>query len=220
MPAPRNEISRLVSTFRDASSLRWATSSGSDSGDSSASARPSLTPAGICSKSSSTESTPIASSICPRSCSVRERKLIPGRELLLFEEPAVVGRVEQRVDLAAVSEADPHQPPLSVRILVDGFRRLDNLLVDLDELPRERRDQVRDRLHRLDLAVGVVLADPDSFVGRLEVDELAERVLSEPRDSERRLVTLDPRPVVFRVVLEVVGVRLSHCHRVAPPACR
>src|SRR5512133_258534 len=174
MPAPTNEISRPVSTFRDASSLRWATSSGSESGGSSASARPSLTPAGICSNSSSTESTPIVSRICPRSCSVSERKLIAGRGLLLFEEPAIVGRIEQRVDLAGIGEPDPHQPPLSIRIFVDGFRRLDDLLVDLDELARERGDQVRDRLHRLDLTVGVVLADLGSFVGRLEVHELTE----------------------------------------------
>src|SRR5207249_54804 len=44
---------------------------------------------------------------------------------------------------------------------------------------------------------------------RLEVHELAERVLREPRDSERRLFAVDARPVVFGVVPQVVGVGLS-----------
>ena len=45
--------------------------------------------------------------------------------------------------------------------------------------------------------------------GRLVVDELAERVLREPRDPERRLVALDPRPVVLGVVPQLVGVALG-----------
>src|SRR5215472_3041731 len=204
MPAPRNEISRPASMFRDASSLKCATSSGSESGNSSASGRSSLTPRGICSNNSSTESTPIVPSICSRSCSVRERKLIRrgAIRLLLFEELTVGGRVEERIDLAWFREPDPYEPPLAVRILVDGLGRLDDLLIDLDHLARERRDQIRNGLDGLDLTIGVVPADPGPFVGRLEVDELPKRVLSEPRDSERRLATIDARPVVLRVVLE------------------
>ena len=44
---------------------------------------------------------------------------------------------------------------------------------------------VRDGLDRLDLAVGRVLRDGRADLGRLEVDELAERVLREPGDAER-----------------------------------
>ena len=44
-------------------------------------------------------------------------------------------------------------------------------------------------------------ATVEPCVGRLVVDELAERVLREPGDAERRLVALDPRPVVLGVVL-------------------
>src|SRR6185437_1427401 len=49
-----------------------------------------------------------------------------------------------------------------------------------------------------------------TFLGRLEVDELAERILREPRDPEGRLVAVDSRPVVLRVVAKVAGVLLSH----------
>ena len=48
------------------------------------------------------------------------------------------------------------------------------------------------------------LRDLGALLGRLEVDELAERVLREPGDAERRLVALDARPVVLGVVLQLV----------------
>ena len=108
------------------------------------------------------------------------------------------------------------EPALAVGIVVDGLGRVDDLLVDLEHLAGERRDQVGDGLHRLDLAVRAVLRDVGAVVRRLVVDELAERVLREPRDAEDRLVALDARPVVLGVVLEVVGVRLR-CRHLSPP---
>src|ERR671936_27044 len=135
MPAPRKEISRVVSTFRAASSLRWATSSGSESAGSSSSARPSRTPIGICSKRSSTESTPIVASICSRSCSVSDRKLTWRAPLLLLFDELLVGvGVEKRVRLAGIGETDPDEPPFAVGIFVHGLRCLDDLLVDLEHL--------------------------------------------------------------------------------------
>ena len=53
-------------------------------------------------------------------------------------------------------------------------------------------------------------------VGRLEVDELAERVLREPGDPEHCLVAFDPRPVVLAVVLQVLGIRLRGSHSALP----
>src|SRR6266487_3042095 len=221
MPAPRNETSRPLSTFRAASSLRWATSSGSESARSSSSGRPRRTPEGICSKSSSIDSTPIVSSICSRSCSVSDRKLMRLRpSLLLFEDLLVGGNAEQGVGLAGVGEPDPNEPALTIGILVDGLRSLDDLLVDLDHLAGERRDHVGDRLDRLDLAVGLVLADGGTRLRWLEMDELAQRVLGKPRDPEDRLPAFDSGPVVLRVVLELVGVGLNRRHSGSPPSCR
>src|SRR3954451_1330408 len=147
MPAPRNEISRPVSTLRAARSPRWATSSGSDNAGSSASGRPSRTPSGIWSKSSSIEATPIVSSICSRSASVSERKLIDSPGLLVFEKLLVGGGVEERVGLVRIAEADPHEPPIAVGILVHCLGRGDHFFVDLDHLSGDRRNHVGNRLH-------------------------------------------------------------------------
>src|ERR671935_2838963 len=185
MPAPRKEISRPVSALREASSSRCATSSGSESGGSSASSRPSRNPSGICSKRSSIESTPIVASICSRSCSVNDRKLTRSAVLLLFEDLPVGRCVEQRVGLAGVREPNPYQPPFAVWVLVHGLGSIDDLAVDLDYLARKRRDQIRHGLDGLDLAVRLVLGDRRSLVRRLEMDELSQRVLGEPGDTER-----------------------------------
>ena len=124
----------------------------------------------------------------PRSprASPRGRALSARGSSLLGDE-ALVGRQRPsgRPTSAGVAQADADEPALAVRILVHGLRLVDDLLVDLEHLARERRDQVRDRLHRLDLAVGRALRDLGALLGRLEVDELAERVLREPGDAER-----------------------------------
>ena len=132
--------------------------------------------------------------------------------LMLGQMLLVGGDVEEAVDLGGVGEADPHEPALAVGVLVDGLGRVDDLLVHLEDLARERRDHVRDGLDRLDLAVGGVLRRRAAVGGRLEVDELAERVLREPRHAEGRLVALDSRPVVLGVVLEPLGIVLGCSH--------
>ena len=60
-------------------------------------------------------------------------------------------------DLGRIGQPDPHEPALAVGIVVDRLRLLDRLLVHLEDLARERRDHVRDRLDGLDLAVRLVL---------------------------------------------------------------
>src|SRR5205085_12676302 len=137
MPAPRKETSRPVSGLREASSPRCATSSGSESAGSRSSVRPRRTAGGICAKSSSTESIPIVSSICSRSCSVRERKLIGALTLLLVEELLVGGGGEERVGFTGFRQADPDQPAVAIRVLIDCLGSLDNFLVDSDHFPGE-----------------------------------------------------------------------------------
>ena len=209
MPAPRNESSTPVCAFFAASSSRWRielhlgqrrrhVELASRSGR----------PRGICSKRSSIEETPIAASISSRSRSVSERY----PSVIARPRPPVRLDVEQVVDLGRIGQPDPHEPALAVRVVVDRLRLVDRLLVHLEDLARQRRDHVRDRLHRLDLAVGLVLDGRAADRRRLEVDELAERVLRPPGDAEHRLVTLDPRPVVLGVVLQVFRVALCTCH--------
>src|ERR687891_1995217 len=76
MPAPRKESSSPLGTLRSASSVRWATSAGSESAGSRSSSPRKRTPSGMSRNSSSTEETPTAASIASLSESVRERKLI------------------------------------------------------------------------------------------------------------------------------------------------
>ena len=104
--------------------------------------------------------------------------------------------------------------PFAVRVLVDDLGLVDGLLVDLEHLAGERRDDVRDGLDRLDLAARLTLTHGRTDFWRLEVDELAERVLRVPGDAERRLVAVDARPVVLAVVPEIVGIalRCGHSH--------
>ena len=127
----------------------------------------------------------------------------------LREELPVVRRGQQGVRLGGVVHADTDEPAVAVGILVHGLGLVDHLLVDLEHLAGERRDDVRDGFHGLDFAVRRVPRDPRAFLRRLEVHELAERVRGEPGDPERRLVAVDPRPVVLAVVAQIVGIALS-----------
>src|SRR6266508_422647 len=195
MPAPRNESSRPVSTFRAASCSRWATSSGSDRAASSSSSRRKRTPSGTSRKSSSTDSTPIVASICSRSRSVSERKLT--RRSLLGDEALVGLSVHEPVGLGWITEPDADEPPFAVGILVHGPGLVDGLLVDLDNRAREGRDQIGDGLDGLNLTVRRARGDLGALLRGLVVDELAQRVLGEPGDPERRLAVLEAGPVVL-----------------------
>src|SRR5947199_2611330 len=148
------------------------------------------------------DETTIAASIASRTASVSDRY----PTLLLGDVGAVRLYIHETVDLRRIGHADADEPAVAVRVLVHGLRLVDRLLIHVEHLSGERRDDVRDRLHRLDLPVGLVLGEVRSCLGRLEVDELAERVLREPGDSEDGLVALAPGPVVLGVVLPVGGV--------------
>src|SRR5581483_2266784 len=65
-------------------------------------------------------------------------------------------------------------------------------------------------------AVRAVLRQRRADVRRLVVDELAERILAVPGDTQGGSVALHPRPVVLRVVLQIVWVALGR-HVVTSP---
>src|ERR1044072_2232859 len=173
MPAPRNESSRPVWAFLPASSSRWETSSGSESAGSRSSGRSRRTRSGMSRKRSSIDETPMEASRASWSEAVSERE----RTLLLFEKRLVGGHVEEPVGLGRIAEPDLDEPPLAVRVVVDLLRLIEDDLVHLDDLTRERGDEIGDGLHRFDLAVAFVGGDRRPLLGRLEMDELAERVL-------------------------------------------
>src|SRR6266545_6005320 len=135
MPAPRKDSSAPVWALRSASSDTCAARSSSDRAGSSSSSRPRRTPSGRSRKSASTVGTPIAASISSRSSGVSER--YPTRALQIGEQLLVGPCVEERVRFGRIDEADPHQPAVSVGILVHDLRLVDDLLVDGDDLARE-----------------------------------------------------------------------------------
>src|SRR5215210_7478480 len=199
MPAPRNEISSSVETLRAARSRSRVYTSCSGLPGGRASGRPRRTASGTASNSSSIEPTPMAASISRRSASVAEVY----RLIALGEGGLVGGRIHQLLHLVYVRKADLDHPSAAVGILVDLLGRVGERLVDLDDLARQWRDDVRDRLHGLDLGVGLVLGDLGADRRRVEEHDLPELLLGVPGDPERRRVALDARPVVLRVVLEV-----------------
>ena len=98
-------------------------------------------------KRSSIDSAPIASSIAAQSASVADvylrharRELREGlRLLLVLEQLAVGGHVEQLVDLRGVRELHADQPSLAVRVLVDQLGAVGDRVVDGRDLAGERR---------------------------------------------------------------------------------
>src|SRR5918999_703391 len=121
MPAPRNDSSSPVCTFRAESSSRCATSSGSERARSTARSPLKRRFAGRSRKSSWTDETPISASISSRSRLVSESWLTGS----LFGDERLVGLgVHQLVRLGRRPQLDADEPALAVRVLVDRLRLL------------------------------------------------------------------------------------------------
>ena len=80
------------------------------------------------------------------------------------------------------------------------------------DLAGERRDHLAHRLDGLHFAVALAPGERRPCLRRLEMDDLAERVLRVPGDPERGLVAVDSCPVVLGVVAKVVGVAFVGGH--------
>ena len=137
-----------------------------------------------------------------------------------YELCAIGVGVEQIAPIARLSKPHADQPARAVRIVVDELGRVDDCLVDLAHLARQRRHDAGHRLDRLELAVllprGHLLAD----LRGQEHHDIAQRVLRVPGDAERRVVAVDARPVVGGVVEEVVRVALVCWHAVSHDSLR
>src|SRR6185312_408048 len=96
-------------------------------------------------------------------------------------------------------------------VVVDGVLTAVERVVGLGHLARQRRDQLRHGLGRLQLPVLAPALDAGADLRRGEVHDLAQAVLRVPGDAEGGNVTVHPRPVVLLVVVETVGVAgLAH----------
>src|SRR5436305_12746161 len=115
--------------------------------------------------------------MCRRENGTERSRSTRGVTLEALQVLGVRRGIEERVELAGVGEAHADQPAPSVGIVVDELRRVDHGLVDLDDRARERRDDARYGLDRLELAVLTSRLDLRPVLGRQVDDEVAERVL-------------------------------------------
>lgn len=87
----------------------------------------------------------------------------------------VRGRVHQAgPGPGLVRQLDLHHPPVPKGIGVDLGGVVDELVVDLDDLSRDRGVDVRGGFHGLDDAVGLSGGDLGADLGELDVDDVAE----------------------------------------------
>src|SRR5690242_8047582 len=121
-----------------------------------------------------------------------------GAAFMSFSDERAVGcRVEKFSRLGGRGELDLHHPAGAVRILVNRFRGLFEGGIDLDDLARNRREEIGNGLHRLDRAERLALLDLLPL--RREFDEhnvaqLALRVIGDADDAHG---ALGADPLVF-----------------------
>ncbi len=95
--------------------------------------------------------------------------------------------------------------PRAVRVGVDLLGGVVECGVDLDDRARDRREDLRHRLRRLDLGAPGVGHHVGADAGELHVDDVTERVLREVGDADPRLRAVDGDPLVFLAVPQLLG---------------
>src|SRR5262249_37177250 len=108
----------------------------------------------------------------------------------------VLGGRHQILDLRVGGQLQLDEPAVPEGIVVDDSGFGHGRLVDFDDLARDRRIELGDRLDRLDgaeLAVGVVHV---SDLRELEVDDLSQLLLRVLGDADGSDLTVHPDPFV------------------------
>src|SRR5262249_13213057 len=100
---------------------------------------------------------------------------------------------------------DHRDPAVAVAILVEELGVLDQRLVGLDHLARDRRVELGDSLHGVDRAELVAALEPRADGGELHLGDLAELLLCVGGDSDADPLALEARPLVFLRVEQIVG---------------
>ena len=118
--------------------------------------------------------------------------------LLLGGDELLVGlRREEALKFAGIAQAHLEEPAAAVRLLVDQLRIVDRLLVHFDQLAADRREEVGDGLHRLYLSHLLVLGNLRAGGGQVEVDDVAELILSVVGDTDLRRAFVGAHPFVL-----------------------
>src|SRR5262249_2769675 len=118
--------------------------------------------------------------------------------------------VEESLELGLIVQLDLDEPTLVIRILVHDVRMIVELGVDRDDLTGDGRDELVDRLHRLELAERLALLHLVADAGQLDRADLTELVLRVFRDAEMRARSFDAQPeVIVRELQRIRHVRPS-----------
>src|SRR5262249_41862092 len=123
----------------------------------------------------------------------------------LRDELLVLLRGQELVPLGLARRLDNEHPSLAVGILVDGLGLLSELAVDLDDLARDRRKEVRHRLDRLDHAKILRRRHLGADLRELDEDDVAELLLRVRRDADADALPFLLGPLVLTRVSEVLG---------------
>lgn len=116
-------------------------------------------------------------------------------------------RVEQIVERGCVAYLDLHQP-CSVGVLVDLFRRVVEIGVDLGDGAGDGRVEIADGLNTLDGAEGVMRGESCAHFGQIDKDDIAERRLRVVGNANSADVAVYFNPLVFFGVF--IGRRIAH----------
>src|SRR5829696_5864393 len=214
------ETSSLSSTKRDpAPGPRFTTSTPAPSGRSSSPTATSSSPPASASTGVRVNvwSSPRTSSGAPQD----EQKLAPGGlrcpQLLqktsatlrsrssAVDEPAVALGVEQAVQLGGVLGLEDAQPAVAVGVLVQAFRGVGQVVVDLHHDAPHGGVDVGDGLGRLHLGERRPRFHLGADGGQLHEDHVAQGVLGVVRDPHAHPAVLEPRPLVVLRVPQAFG---------------
>src|SRR6266545_3659959 len=132
-----------------------------------------------------------------------------GTSLLLLFLAQVLGVPIGGHELAGLligRELDLDEPAVAVWVVVDDPGLGDRRLVDLDHLPRDRREELRDRLDRLDGAELILGIEDVAHFRKLQINDLAQLFLSMVRDPDRAGLAVDPDPLVARGIAPIFRI--------------
>src|SRR5660397_284172 len=139
-----------------------------------------------------------------------------GRTLFFFlcKHGFVFIRGHQIIRLCRIRKINLHEPPILVWTLVDHLRSVLYLIVNLGNGAAHGCIYVRNSLNRLHLSIRRICGELRACLRHLDEDYVSYRILSIVSDSEYGSVSVSSDPVMFLVILELLGVHacsfLSH----------
>lgn len=117
---------------------------------------------------------------------------------------AIGGCIHEGLDLVWPRGLQDDHPPRPVRILVHQLWLVCKGLVDLDDLPTHRREDLAHRLDGFDCTEGLPLLDRLAYRRQLDVHDIGQLALREVRDPDPGPCSLGLGPLVVLRVAEPI----------------